>query len=110
MLRDDSTEISTGDDTNTFHSWPIASADNPKHWRQIDRKLRVIAKKRSALDATEAQLLVEADALEIWGEFGYVSIYEYMERVLGDGPKAAHDRLRVARELDELPALAESLA
>ncbi|MDB4955636.1 MAG: endonuclease [Myxococcales bacterium] len=109
MLRDES--ISTNDNNNSADcsSWP-PSAASPSHWRYIDRKLRVIAKKRSALDAIEAQLLLEAEALEIWSEYGFVSIFEYMERVLGYGPKAAHDRLRVARELDGLPLLAEALA
>ncbi|MDB4959134.1 MAG: endonuclease [Myxococcales bacterium] len=104
MLRDES--ISTNDDNST---WPAAAA-SPSPWRHIDRKLRVIAKKRSALYATEAQLLLEAETLEIWSEYGYVSIFEYMERVLGYGPKAAHDRLRVARELDGLPLLTQALA
>ncbi|MDB4955689.1 MAG: hypothetical protein JWO36_3258 [Myxococcales bacterium] len=109
MLRDES--ISTNDDNaaDSF-AWPSTSAESPTHWRHIDRKLRVIAKKRSALDAAEAQLLLEAEALEIWSEYGFVSIFEYMERVLGYGPKAAHDRLRVARELDGLPLLSEALA
>ncbi|MDB4952860.1 MAG: endonuclease [Myxococcales bacterium] len=79
-------------------------------WRDIDRKLRVIARKRSALDAVEASLLREADRVEIWRELGCVSLLDYMERVLGYGPKAAQDRVRVSDALEELPALTQALA
>ena len=79
-------------------------------WMHIDRKLRLIACKRSALDAAEAKLLRDADRVAIWREFACVSILDYMERVLGYGPKAAQDRIRVAEALEELPWLTEALA
>ncbi|MGE3547350.1 MAG: hypothetical protein AB7L28_25715 [Kofleriaceae bacterium] len=40
---------------------------------------------------------------------GYSTILEYMERELHWGPHAARERLRVARELLELPMIAEAL-
>lgn len=51
-----------------------------------------------------------AGAVYAWRELGYASILEYVERVLGYGPRVAKDRLRVARALETLPALATSLA
>jgi hypothetical protein len=91
-------------------TWEQSATDSHEEWRDIDRKLRVIAKKRSALDAVEAQLLREADRVEIWLEYGCVSLMQYMERVLGYGPKAAQDRIRVAEALEELPGLSQALA
>jgi hypothetical protein len=77
-------------------------------WRDVDRALRGIAKQRGALDADEARWLREAERLKIWRELGMVSALDYMERVLGYTPHAAHERLRVARALVELPAIAEA--
>src|SRR5512147_2205589 len=79
-------------------------------WRAVDRALRSIAKRRAALDAEEARWLREAEALQIWRPLGMVSALDYMERVLGYGPRAAQDRLRVARALGTLPQLTAALA
>src|SRR5258706_12607516 len=79
-------------------------------WRVIDRALRSIAERRCALDADEARWLREAEDLQIWKPLGMVSALDYCERVLGYGPRAAHDRLRVARALGELPRMTEALA
>jgi hypothetical protein len=61
------------------------------------------------LDAEEAKWLREAEELEIWRPLGMVSAMDYLERVLGYGPKAARDRLRVARALGDLPVMTEAL-
>ena len=79
-------------------------------WQDIDRALRSIAKRQRALDAEEAVLLCAVVRREIWRQLGKASLLEYLEDVLGYGPKAAHDRVRVALALDELPVLAEALA
>src|SRR5258706_12553941 len=79
-------------------------------WRVIDRALRTIAERRCALDAEESRWLGEAEAVQIWKPLGMVSALDYCERVLGYGPRAAHDRLRVARALGELPTMTEVLA
>src|SRR5258706_7597255 len=79
-------------------------------WRVIDRALRTIAERRCALDADEARWLREAEAVQIWKPLGMVSALDYCERVLGYGPRAAHDRLRVAKALGELPGMTEALA
>jgi len=79
-------------------------------WRVVDRALRTIATKRAALDADEARWLREAEALQIWRRLGMVNAIDYMERVLGYAPRAAQDRLRVARALGGLPVLEAALA
>jgi hypothetical protein len=81
-----------------------------RSWQDIDRALRSIAKRRGALDAEEAELLCSVVRREIWRQLGKASLLEYLEAVLGYGPKAAHERVRVALALDELPMLAEALA
>src|ERR1043166_8307131 len=53
--------------------------------------------------------LREAEALQIWRPLGMVSAIDYMERVLGYAPRAAQDRLRVARALGTLPQLTSAL-
>jgi hypothetical protein len=80
-----------------------------RSWQDIDRALRSIAKRRCALDAEEAVLLCSVVRREIWRQLGKASLLEYLEEVLGYGPKAAHERVRVALALDELPVLAEAL-
>jgi hypothetical protein len=72
-------------------------------WREIDRQLRRVAKAQATLDAEELRWLAEAQQVELHRELGMASMLEYVERVLGHGPKVAHERLRVARELMELP-------
>jgi len=79
-------------------------------WHSVDRALRTIARRRAALDAEEARWLREAEALQIWRPLGMVSALDYMERVLGYGPRAAQERLRVARALGTLPQLTAALA
>jgi hypothetical protein len=79
-------------------------------WRVVDRALRSIAERRAALDAEEARWLREAEALQIWKPLGMVSAIDYMDRVLGYGPRAAQERLRVARALGDLPQLNAALS
>jgi hypothetical protein len=79
-------------------------------WQTIDLALRKIASRRAALDAEEARWLREAERCRIWRELGMVSALDYLERVLGYSPRAAQERLRVARALGELPVLTGALA
>jgi hypothetical protein len=92
-------------------SWGAETQRAPaSDWRVVDRALRSIRRRRSALDAEEARWLREAEALQIWKPLGMVSALDYMERVLGYAPRTAQERLRVARALGELPRLAAALA
>lgn len=79
-------------------------------WRMVDRALRRIAHRRGELDGEEAGWLREAEALQIWRPLGMVSALDYCERVLGYAPRAAEDRLRVARALGALPGLTRALS
>jgi 5-methylcytosine-specific restriction endonuclease McrA len=90
------------------HVWFDQSEAAPS-WREIDRNLQRVAKRRAALDAEELRWLREAVREEVWLELGMVSLYEYLERRLGYGPRVAQDRVRVALSLDELPSLGEAL-
>src|SRR5690242_4239322 len=78
-------------------------------WRDVDRRLRRIARQRAALDGEEARWLREAVRLEVWRAVGQVSMRAYLEEVLGYGPHAARERLRVAEALGELGELAAAL-
>src|SRR5688500_17164872 len=79
-------------------------------WREADRQLRRIAKRRAGLDAEEARWLLAAQRAQLHVRLGCASCAEYVERVLGYGPRVCADRLRVAEALEELPAMAAALA
>src|SRR5437764_3198059 len=79
-------------------------------WREVDRALRDIARRRAALDAEEVRWLREAEHLKIWKRLGMVSALDYLERALGYAPRTAQDRLRVARALAHMPRLDQALA
>ena len=81
-----------------------------EEWQAVDRRLREYARQRASLDAAEAFDLLRAEQLKVYLSFGHVSLYEYMERVLGYAPHAARERMRVARALAALPQTAAALA
>ncbi len=102
--------------TPTWAEWTAASkrsgswAKNaPPRWQLVDEALRSIARRRAALDAEEARWLREAEKLKLWRELGMVSALDYLERIFGYGPRAAMERLRVARALADLPMLEAAL-
>jgi hypothetical protein len=84
-------------------------AEREDEWAGLDRRLREVAKQRGALDAREADLLRQAEELQLWRAFGYTTMLEYMERAMGYSPHTALERLRVARALVELPLITEAL-
>src|SRR5262245_29256524 len=100
-------------DTDASNGTPTWAARRPAtgqlDWRTVDRALRALRQRRSALDAEEARWLREAEALQIWRPLGMVSALDYLERVLGYAPRTAQDRLRVARALGSLPKLTTAL-
>jgi hypothetical protein len=81
----------------------------PEH-RAVHRRLCEYAKHRSALDAAEALDLVRAEQFKLYALHACASHYEYMERILGYGPHAARERMRVARALVRLPETTAALA
>ncbi|HEX7836664.1 MAG TPA: hypothetical protein VF469_04325 [Kofleriaceae bacterium] len=88
----------------------VPAGQRPPEWKEVDRRLREYARHRAALDAAEAFDLLRAEQLKVHFNFGYVTIFEYMEHVLGYGPHAARERMRVARNLATLPETTAALA
>lgn len=108
----------TGTNVGGYQTWTWAAktsastareAPRPR-WQVVHGELLGLAKRRAQLDAEEARWLREAERVQIWKQFGMVSMVDYIERVLGYAPKTAHHRLRVARSLGDLPALNDALA
>jgi hypothetical protein len=79
-----------------------------RDWREIDRRVRGLAARRAAMDVEEARLLIEARRADVHRHLGYGSFDEYIERVLGYAPHTGRERLRVAEEIEALPAIAEA--
>jgi hypothetical protein len=79
-------------------------------WHDIDRELRSIARRQSGLDAELMRALREAERVGLWRHRGCVSMMEYLARVFVYSPRVAQERLRTARKLEQLPALAAALA
>ncbi len=77
---------------------------------RLHRRLKRIGKARAALDAQEAEALREAERLRMWRHYGYGSLIEYMEMELGYPPRAALERLRVAKAIVDLPAIEAAMA
>jgi Holliday junction resolvasome RuvABC DNA-binding subunit len=100
MLRDEAIEVAP--------TWAQDDGSNASY-REVDKQLRRIAKKRAALDAEEAKWLREAERLRVWRKLGYSTALEYLEDVFGHAPRTALERLRVAKELGELPGLEAEL-
>jgi hypothetical protein len=89
---------------------PPPVAGGLAEYQRIDRRLRDYARRRAALDAAEAFDLRRAEGLKMHIFFGYSTLYEYMERVLGYRPHVARERMRVARALVALPETTAAMA
>ncbi|MEO6486627.1 MAG: HNH endonuclease signature motif containing protein [Thermoanaerobaculia bacterium] len=85
----------------------VNAAVGEQDWKGLHQRLRSIAKRRVALEAEEAGLLLEAEESRLYRRLGYTTMHEYMERELHYGPHAANERLRVAHALVGLPLIAE---
>src|SRR5262245_47891602 len=83
---------------------------SPTDWQTVDTHLRGLARRRASLAAEEALLLRKAEQLRVWYRLGYPSMLAYLEDVLGYAPRAAFERLRVARALEVLPATTRALS
>jgi hypothetical protein len=68
-------------------SWAVASEG--ADWREIDRRLRGLARRRARLDHEEMEVLREAMRVQVWRQVGCASMREYLERVFGYGPRAS---------------------
>jgi hypothetical protein len=103
MLRDGSSMHGGG--------WSAASGDSGHEQKceRMHRTLKRIVKARGALDAQECAALREAQKLMIWRAYGCASFVEYMEREMGYTARAAIERLRVAKAIEEVPELGEAM-
>ena len=75
----------------------------------IDGELRRLARLRAGHDADEAVSLRDAQRHQSWRYLGFSSAFEYLEDIFGYAPRTARERLRVAEELGELPAIEAAL-
>src|SRR5687768_14195407 len=91
-------------------TWAHASERKVPAWETADQALRSIARRRAALDAEEAEWLLRARDAQVHKHLGLATFVAYLERVLGYGPKAAHDRIRVAEALAVLPRMRKQMA
>jgi hypothetical protein len=87
----------------------VGTSGGVHEWRETDRALKRVVKARGRLDGEELLWLARAERAEIHRHFGHATILEYVERVMGYGPRVARERLRVARALESLPRLREEL-
>ena len=85
----------------------VIATDREADWKDLHWRLRSLAQQRVALEAEEVSYLLEAEETRLFRRLGYSSMIEYMERELHWGPHAAKERLRVVRELGDLPLIAE---
>jgi hypothetical protein len=101
MLREGSVRVEAG--------WCGVQSDRDERCERVHRALKRIVKARGALDTQEAAALREAERLRIWRRYGYGSLLEYMEMEMGYTPRAALERLRVAKAIEALPVMAEKM-
>jgi hypothetical protein len=86
------------------------STDARRDWRVVHGKLVDLARRKAGYDAEEARWLLAGRTAKVHLECGYGSYLEYLERVLGYGPRLARERLRVADALARLPDTMAALA
>ncbi len=77
--------------------------------QRVHKALKRIARTRAALDAEEIIALRDAQRMQLWRDFGYASLVEYMERELGYAARGAVERLRVANIIEDLPEIEAAL-
>src|SRR5260221_8871917 len=81
----------------------------PLDWRREHEQLSRLAKTRAQLDWEEGGALLRALRSCVHLHLGFGSFAEYIERILGYGPRWTEERLRVAEALEGLPELGKSL-
>ena len=96
--------------TRTSPTRSLTPGEREAEHQAVHRRLCEYARHRSALDAAEAFDLVRAEQFKLYALHACATHYEYMERILGYGPHAARERMRVARALVRLPETTAALA
>jgi hypothetical protein len=104
MLRDGSVTIdSTWGETDDGRG-------GGRSWRDVHAALLSTARTEASAICEQMLLLPEAEQRRIWEPLGHSHLLDYLERELGLTPRAALERLRIAKELVVLPQLAEEFA
>jgi hypothetical protein len=87
----------------------LVRLDSQDYWKQLHAKLKGIDVRRSKLDAEEMELLFEAEDAELYRRLGHPTMTAYMVAELECSVHSANEKLRVSRELFELPLVAAEL-
>ncbi len=87
----------------------VAGSEQVPAWVRLHGEMKSATRRRCAWDAENVQHLREAEAMQLWNHFGYISILEYLELEHGVEPRAASDRLRVSHALGDLPLIEAEL-
>src|SRR4051812_31202190 len=85
-----------------------AAVDRESGWMALHQEIVSVKLRRTALEAREIELLLDAEETRLFRRFGYASIYAYIEAELGYSHHAATERMRVGHELHALPNLREA--
>jgi hypothetical protein len=78
-------------------------------WVRAHETLVGLAKRRAEMDHAEGAALLHGLRAEVHNHLGYASFAEYVERLLGYGPRTTEDKIRTALALESLPDLGRSL-
>ncbi|MBL0214153.1 MAG: HNH endonuclease [Myxococcales bacterium] len=84
-----------------------AVACRERDWVKLHEEIISVGKQIVCLEAREIDLLLEAEETKLYRRMGFPTIYAYIESVLQHSHHVATERMRVAHELLELPAIAE---
>ncbi len=76
-------------------------------WKELHVELKGLGIQRSMLDARELDLLLEAEDTGLFRRMGYPTMQAYLVAELECSRHTANEKLRVARELIDLPSTAE---
>ena len=77
--------------------------------QELHAKLKGIGVNRGKLDALELELLFDAEDTRMFRRFGYPTMQAYMVAELDCTMHTANEKLRVARELLDLPSMMDEL-
>ena len=102
MLRDGSVTIES--------TWGETKHQGDNGWRHVHEALLSTARTEASAICEQLLLLPDAEKRRVWEPLGHSHLLDYLERELGLTPRAALERLRMAKELVVLPQLAEEFA
>jgi len=93
--------------TQILDGCPVGASPQP--WLDVHEQLVAIRKQRTALDARELGLLLEADHGALHRKLGYPTMVAYMMTELDCSRHTANEKLRVAHELIDLPLIDQAM-